>query len=295
MSDPGAPPGMAIPLDLAAANPQALSHLLPPADARLLPALGRGQVLLGRSSARLRGLAAGARLRVNGRSLRVAGVVGDRAIGFHELLASTGLAHRLGITTVRYLLLEPAAGRWPGLPRRLHRLAAPLRLRGPGRAAFLREADTVLPPVEMKLTFGEFAADPHPLAGGWIRIDPAWVRRHIATARMPILGRVTCNRRLLRPLRAALGDLARHGLARLIRPGEYAGCYAPRFIPGGTSLSHHAWGAALDINTTGNAQGAAPHQHPRLVAAFRRAGFTWGGRWLVPDGMHFEYRRVAPR
>ena len=57
LSDPGAPAGMAIPLDLAAADPRALSHLLPPADARLLPALGRGQVLLGRSSARLRGLA----------------------------------------------------------------------------------------------------------------------------------------------------------------------------------------------------------------------------------------------
>jgi D-alanyl-D-alanine carboxypeptidase len=24
---------------------------------------------------------------------------------------------------------------------------------------------------------------------------------------------------------------------------------------------------------------------------FERWGFTWGGRWLVPDGMHFEFLR----
>ena len=30
---------------------------------------------------------------------------------------------------------------------------------------------------------------------------------------------------------------------------------------------------------------------PRLVSAFERWGFTWGGRWLVPDGMHFEIIR----
>jgi len=31
---------------------------------------------------------------------------------------------------------------------------------------------------------------------------------------------------------------------------------------------------------------------PRIVDAFRRHGFAWGGTWARPDGMHFEW---APR
>ena len=54
-------------------------------------------------------------------------------------------------------------------------------------------------------------------------------------------------------------------------------------------VSHHSWGAALDVNVATNWLGRPPHQDPRLVAAFVRRGFVWGGRFLVPDGMHFEY------
>jgi D-alanyl-D-alanine carboxypeptidase len=35
-------------------------------------------------------------------------------------------------------------------------------------------------------------------------------------------------------------------------------------------------------------QGLSSRQDRRLVSIFERWGFTWGGRWLVPDGMHFE-------
>jgi D-alanyl-D-alanine carboxypeptidase len=30
------------------------------------------------------------------------------------------------------------------------------------------------------------------------------------------------------------------------------------------------------------------------VAIFERWGFTWGGRWLVLDGMHFELLSQRP-
>jgi hypothetical protein len=32
-------------------------------------------------------------------------------------------------------------------------------------------------------------------------------------------------------------------------------------------------------------------QDPQLVETMARWGFTWGGFWLVPDPMHFEYVR----
>jgi hypothetical protein len=41
----------------------------------------------------------------------------------------------------------------------------------------------------------------------------------------------------------------------------------------------------------GNLFGQTPHQDPRLVDVFERWGFVWGGTFIEPDGMHFEYRR----
>jgi hypothetical protein len=32
----------------------------------------------------------------------------------------------------------------------------------------------------------------------------------------------------------------------------------------------------------------------RVVAVFTSLGFQWGGEWLIPDGMHFEYLTAPP-
>jgi hypothetical protein len=66
----------------------------------------------------------------------------------------------------------------------------------------------------------------------------------------------------------------------------------PRLGVEGHELSRHAWGVAIDLNFGENSTGAADLQDPRLVEVMERWGFTWGGRWLVPDPAHFEY--VAP-
>jgi hypothetical protein len=83
-------------------------------------------------------------------------------------------------------------------------------------------------------------------------------------------------------------ELRRLGRGGAIR--NFAGCYNARMVmrrPSG-GISHHAWGAAVDINSVTNPYGAPPRQPKVLVRVMTRHGFTWGGRWGVPDGMHFE-------
>ena len=134
------------------------------------------------------------------------------------------------------------------------------------------------------------------IGGGRIAPDPAWVRSHIATEQVPILGTVTCNRLMMPQLRSALQAIVDRGLADEIHPGEYAGCYYPRFIAGSTTLSNHSFGLALDLNVPGNQRGTVGEMDRGVVDAFKEWGFAWGGDWNYTDPMHFEMARlVEPR
>jgi len=134
------------------------------------------------------------------------------------------------------------------------------------------------------------------LGGGHIAPSPSWVSSHIATEVMPIIGPMTCNRLIFPQLKAALDDIASQGLADKIHPGEYAGCYYPRFIAGTTTLSNHSFGLAFDINTPGNQRGTVGEIDRGVVAAFEKWGFTWGGTWHYTDPMHFEMNSLrSPR
>jgi alkylation response protein AidB-like acyl-CoA dehydrogenase len=126
-------------------------------------------------------------------------------------------------------------------------------------------------------------------------MDPSWTRAHIVRARVPILGVVRCNRAVVAQVRGALAQLRDAGLGGLIHPSEYGGCFAGRFANRNPAagVSHHSWGVAIDLNVAENLRGRVPTMDPRVVAAFERWGFTWGGRWIVPDGMHFEFARFA--
>ncbi len=292
-------PDMAIPIDVGGISLQSFNRFLPLEDRRFLPALANGEGLLGTREAELRRLGAGAVLSFGSIQVRIAGVVHDADIGWHELLVTAKTAAALGVEAQKYLLIEPTPrADWRGLARQIPVLlpaGEPVRIRGPGEARFLREADAVLPPVLQKAEFGEFALNPHRRVGDRMTVDPQRIGSHIVTEPVPILGRVTCNRRIFPMLRGALAAIASEGLASEIH--ATAGCFTPRLIAGvaGNSLSHHAWGTAIDINPRRNAYDETPHQDPRVVEIFARWGFTWGGRWLVPDGMHFEYLGPAPQ
>lgn len=128
------------------------------------------------------------------------------------------------------------------------------------------------------------------LKNGFIRPDPSWVAANIASASVPIIGTINCHRLMIPRVRAAMEAIQEAGLARLIRPGDYGGCYVPRFIDRDPSkpLSLHAFGLAIDFNVSTNGLGTRGDMDPRIVEIFERLGFTWGGRWSRPDPMHFE-------
>ena len=98
----------------------------------------------------------------------------------------------------------------------------------------------------------------------------------------PDPGRVTCNKVLFPQLEAALREVIDRGLADKIHPGEYAGCYYPRFIAGTSTLSNHAFGLALDINAVENQRGTVGQIDRGVVQIFQEWGFTWGGAGATP-------------
>ena len=81
----------------------------------------------------------------------------------------------------------------------------------------------------------------------------------------------------------------------------FSGTWNIRPMRGGSALSTHAYGLAIDIAAPYNALGKKPgynkfsftEDHP-LVKAFEAEGWVWGGRWEKrPDGMHFQAARVG--
>jgi hypothetical protein len=124
-------------------------------------------------------------------------------------------------------------------------------------------------------------------------MQPAFTQDHLASRQVPLLGRFTCHRKVFPPLIAAMRELRSLGRGAVIR--NFAGCYNARMVmrrPSG-AISHHSWGAAVDINSLTNPYGSPPNQPAILVRVMREHGFTWGGRWTVPDGMHFEFVGIA--
>ena len=140
---------------------------------------------------------------------------------------------------------------------------------------------------------GTFTYTPH--ANGTVTPQASWVKSYIRTEKVPILGSVTCNKGMLPQLRAALTDIVNSGLAAQIHPGEYAGCYYPRYINRSPEygLSLHSWGIAVDLNVPGNQRGTVGEMDRTVVTIFKKWGFAWGGDWSYTDPMHFEMSKVV--
>jgi hypothetical protein len=286
-------PGYAIPIEMLVIKPREYSHFVAPADRQVIQRLSGHQVVLARTEAALRRGGKGLRLNV-GRTLRATGVVSNHATqGYEGLLpkpmpsAWTNAARFVLIRAKRsvsktHLRRVIASKLVPGQLLRIH---------SQYQARYLRYADAVEPPLILKKNFGEFSA--RRVTGGGFQLDGTWLAHYLRTESVPILGSFACNRKLFPQVRGAMSEIQAKGLSHVVDPSQFAGCFNPRLIPSAhsTQLSHHAWGVAVDINSRDNPFGARPHQDPRLLAIMLKWGLTWGGAWLVPDGMHFEWKR----
>jgi hypothetical protein len=292
--------GRMIPIDATGIDPATYAPFLPEDAAATVADLGDGEGILSRTSSRLRGIGTGGQLEFeDGIIVTVGAVLPDEVIGGYELLVTRSTGEQIGITHDRYAIFLPPEDETPtaGELRRSFRELTPrgstyrvVQVRAPGQTRFLRMSDLILPPALLKREFGEFAARPSATDPGALQIDRRWVRRNIGTASVPLLGRIRCHRKLIPLVRSAMAEVRAEGLSDLVR--TYSGCYAPRTTLGapGASISHHAWGAAIDINAPDNPFGQEPTaRQARLAGIMERWGFIWGGNFIVPDPHHFEW------
>ena len=290
-----------IPIDAVAIDQAAYARFLPPETRSIVANLQDGQAILGLTSSKLRHLGPGGVMTfLGGASVTVIGILPDELVGAAEVVVTRATGAAIGVHQNRYVLFQPETGLQPSDTQLENRFRALLpadlqfpvvQVRAPGQTKYLRQGDAVLPPALIKRRFGEWAGRPQPGDAGYIEIDPAWVQAHIVTAVLPVIGRVSCNRKLIPQVRGAMEEVVAEGLTSTIH--VYDGCFSSRFVlrSPSASISHHAWGIAFDVNADTNRFGTPPAQDPRLVTVMDRWGFTWGGDWIVPDGMHFEYVR----
>lgn len=294
-----APAGLQYPLVVTTVPGYAVAGVFGPESAA---AVASGGVVMGETTAGLRGAAVGDRLRIAGRGgavleVPIALIAEDAVVGGAEVVMSDEMIGDLG-PLVASRVLAFGFGSRRGIDAGL----AASGVDGFTETRVLRswdafDPDSTLTVAETKAALGEFAYRQG--SDGSIVQEQAW-----AAANLPpgpevlnetIRIRARCHRAITAGLRAALADVVAAGLAATIdvaNTNMMGGCHYPRLNRIGVqygTLSRHSWGGAIDVNTDSNCQGCVPRLNCDVVRIFRRHGFAWGGNFTRADGMHFEW------
>lgn len=145
----------------------------------------------------------------------------------------------------------------------------------------------------------------------WPSSDPASLNRYFGNAGdesiltpMPLVGLgiqydgapvkvIRCNKLVAASLHRVLEAIAAGPHADILT--RYAGCYNYRVMRGGSSLSCHAWGVAIDLDPDNNGNltpwpkvATMPFE---VIEAFAREGWLSAGAFWGRDGMHFQATR----
>ena len=228
--------------------------------------------------------------------VHVGGVEPDAAIGGAEVMMSIATASTLGLNrpfSVRVWGFSDArAAETVATEFMKIGIGQPIRVRSD---RWVPTVDDTIPQAQLKRLLGAFWVRRGRV--GTLQVDPSWKAANVVVVDLPIVGRTTCNSIVGRAAADALAELRDRGLASLIHGADsrrYGGCFSARVtrsISGnsGHNLSRHTWGAAIDLNPSENPYGGPSTMDPRVIDAFHRHGFAWGGTFLVPDPMHFEY------
>lgn len=262
-------------------------------------ALMPGAVAVGRVTAARRGIRVGDTLvlrdrRNRPRPLRVGAIVDQRLVEGRDLLLPLHVSEpRFGAMSVSHVVISGI--RTPesveeALRARGFVIGTEYRLR---RSWDPPDPDDVLGSSEVAARFGQLVyATP---SRDRITVLPPYTDRLVRVAYSGVALRHHCHASVVGAIQSALTEIAEAGLADRIdttNSNRYGGCFASRYArfqgAYGTP-SRHAWGIAFDINTVANAQGKVPVLDCDVVRIMRKWGFSWGGNFLRPDGMHFEW------
>ena len=221
-------------------------------------------------------------------ALEVGKVIKDSTLGWFEIVVNKEVGYKLGIfRNIQAIIWDSKVNE--NFFIELHKNIEYRKV----KFTYIKPSPNknwVLPNALVKEMFGDFQIKERD--GVWITTEPEWREENIQNKRMPILGITRCHRLMWEPLEGALNQILEEGLEGYLSIEEWrssGGCYAPRRISrfdAGGSISRHAWGIAIDINTKSG-------YPPRIVEIFNSWGFAWGGTWTSPDEMHFELRDLS--
>jgi D-alanyl-D-alanine carboxypeptidase len=295
--------GWAYPMGVTALPVDAIGAVMGRLNAGVVTA---GKVLVSASAAAVDDLARGDVLEMwtssGGRvSLVVGRVAPDAEVLGAELVMSIEQAASLGATVDTRVLMFGQFDR--------ARLDAALDRQGLLTDSMVRvrrswdpaDPDSTIGMVRAKDVLGEFDYDHLGIlnnSSGWVGMNAEWVSTYLPAAiTYPTGISARCHTEIQTALRTALQQVVDAGLSGAIDVGNtnsFGGCGIglARFSRVGVAvgtISRHSWAMAIDMNTSTNCQGCVPRMDCRVVQIFRANGFAWGGNFLTPDGMHFEW------